>query len=224
MQVRSGRSPGGGNGNPLHYSCLENPMDRGAWQATVHRVTESDTAEATQQEHILMVILCFYLFSAFIPSSAVVRSQVVFFFLTLLHTFLPFLSPFPFSSSLASIHLWIHWSGTLSLQMQDVQGKTLKPCLQELQSTGKSETKHTVETFWKQVLRQSLQRSLLEYASLRQVPVFQRRSQLSSLLCYLVCFLGPRRTITDCPAFPSSCARGCSFSRKEPVLALKRWP
>ena len=31
----SGRSPGEGNGNPLHYSCLENPMDRGAWQATV---------------------------------------------------------------------------------------------------------------------------------------------------------------------------------------------
>ena len=31
----SGRSPGGGHGNPLHYSCLENPMDRGAWQATV---------------------------------------------------------------------------------------------------------------------------------------------------------------------------------------------
>jgi len=32
------RSPGGGNGNPLQYSCLENPMDRGAWQATVHGV------------------------------------------------------------------------------------------------------------------------------------------------------------------------------------------
>ena len=31
-----GRSPGGGNGNPLQYSCLENPMDRGAWRATVH--------------------------------------------------------------------------------------------------------------------------------------------------------------------------------------------
>ena len=41
----SGRSPGGGNGNPLQYSCLRNPMDRGAWWATVHRVTESDTAE-----------------------------------------------------------------------------------------------------------------------------------------------------------------------------------
>ena len=35
----SGKSPGGGHGNLLQYSCLENPMDRGAWRATVHRVT-----------------------------------------------------------------------------------------------------------------------------------------------------------------------------------------
>ena len=40
---RPGRSPGGGNGNPLQYSCLENPMDRGAWQATVHGVSKSWT-------------------------------------------------------------------------------------------------------------------------------------------------------------------------------------
>ena len=39
----SGRYPGGGYGNPLQYSCLENPMDRGAWWATVHRVTQSQT-------------------------------------------------------------------------------------------------------------------------------------------------------------------------------------
>ena len=38
-----GRSPGEGNGNPLEYSCLENSMDRGAWWATVHRVTKSWT-------------------------------------------------------------------------------------------------------------------------------------------------------------------------------------
>ena len=36
-----GRSPGGGNGNSLQYSCLESPMDRGAWQATARRVTQN---------------------------------------------------------------------------------------------------------------------------------------------------------------------------------------
>ena len=41
----SGRSPGEGNGYPLQYSCLENSMNRGAWQATVHGVTKSDTTE-----------------------------------------------------------------------------------------------------------------------------------------------------------------------------------
>ena len=39
----SGKSPGGGNGNPLQYSCLENPKDRGAWWVTVHRIAESQT-------------------------------------------------------------------------------------------------------------------------------------------------------------------------------------
>ena len=46
----SGRSPGEGNGNPLQYSCLENPMDRGAWWATGRK--ESDTTEATEYAHI----------------------------------------------------------------------------------------------------------------------------------------------------------------------------
>ena len=44
-----GRYPGEGNGNPLQYSCLENPMDGGTWQATVHGVAESDTTE----QHLL---------------------------------------------------------------------------------------------------------------------------------------------------------------------------
>ena len=40
LTPRLGRSPGGGYGNPLQYTCLENPMDRGAWWATVHRVAK----------------------------------------------------------------------------------------------------------------------------------------------------------------------------------------
>ena len=44
----SGSFPGGGNGNSLQYSYLKNPMDRGAWRATVHRVAESNMTEATE--------------------------------------------------------------------------------------------------------------------------------------------------------------------------------
>ena len=42
-----GRFPGGGHGNPFPYSCLENPMDKEAWRAMVHRVAELDTNEVT---------------------------------------------------------------------------------------------------------------------------------------------------------------------------------
>ena len=45
-----GRSPGGGHGNPLQYSCLENPMDRGAWRATVHRVAKSRTRLSSKSQ------------------------------------------------------------------------------------------------------------------------------------------------------------------------------
>ena len=43
MKLETGRSPGGGNGKPLQYSCLGNPMDRETWQATAHGVTKSWT-------------------------------------------------------------------------------------------------------------------------------------------------------------------------------------
>ena len=46
-----GRSPGGGDGNPFQYSCLENPMDRGAWWATAHRVAKSRTQLKQQRMH-----------------------------------------------------------------------------------------------------------------------------------------------------------------------------
>ena len=49
----SGRSPGGGHGNLLQYPCLENPMDRGAWRATVHRVAKSRTRLKQVSMHIL---------------------------------------------------------------------------------------------------------------------------------------------------------------------------
>ena len=52
----SGRSPGKGHGNPLQYSCLENPMDRGAWRATVHGVAKSLTAHT----HIIFSPLIFW--------------------------------------------------------------------------------------------------------------------------------------------------------------------
>ena len=50
-----GRSPGRGHGNLLQYSCLENPMDRGAWWATDHRVIKSWTGQAT--EHVCTELL-----------------------------------------------------------------------------------------------------------------------------------------------------------------------
>ena len=50
---RSGRSPGGGHGNVLQNFCLENPLDRGGWQATVHGAAkELDMTEATEHTHL----------------------------------------------------------------------------------------------------------------------------------------------------------------------------
>ena len=54
---RSGRSPGGGNGNPLQYSCLENPLDRGTWWATVHGVARVGHDLATKPPPKIHMIL-----------------------------------------------------------------------------------------------------------------------------------------------------------------------
>ena len=68
----SGRSPGGGNGNPLQYSCLENPMERGTWWATVHGVTKSRTwlkrlgVHALQSQACTLPLLTFYFFCAWL--------------------------------------------------------------------------------------------------------------------------------------------------------------
>ena len=60
-----GRSPGGGHGNPLQYSCLENPMDRGAWQDTVHRAEQSQTQlkQLGMHVHRLSYTILYNLFS-----------------------------------------------------------------------------------------------------------------------------------------------------------------
>ena len=63
-----GRFPGEGNGNPLQYSCLRNPMDREAWQAVVHEVAKSGTWlsdwECAGHSHIVIILLCYnYLFT-----------------------------------------------------------------------------------------------------------------------------------------------------------------
>ena len=55
-----GRSPGEANGNPLHYSCLGNPMDRGTWWATAHRVTkELDMTARLDNNNTALTLVCF---------------------------------------------------------------------------------------------------------------------------------------------------------------------
>ena len=71
-----GISPGGGHGNPLQYSCLENPMDRGAWGSTVHRVVRSRIRLKRLSMHACMkpgthvpIPTCHFLTQAGVPSS-----------------------------------------------------------------------------------------------------------------------------------------------------------
>ena len=72
----SGRSPGEGDGNPLQYSCLGNPMDRGAWQAAVHEVAKSQNqlsthslnssvpGSTTEDNEALRILILYYRFDA----------------------------------------------------------------------------------------------------------------------------------------------------------------
>ena len=66
----SGRSPRVGNGNPLQYSCLEHSMDRGAWQATVHRVTKSQTWPSTHTQPNWCEVVSHYGFDLHFPNIA----------------------------------------------------------------------------------------------------------------------------------------------------------
>ena len=54
--AQSGRSPGGGHGNPLQYSCLENPMDKGAWWVIVHKVAKSRTQLKQISMHVSLKV------------------------------------------------------------------------------------------------------------------------------------------------------------------------
>ena len=56
-----GRSPGGGNGSPLQYSCLENTMDRGVWWATVHGVTKNQTRLGTHGDFSACLYFIFWI-------------------------------------------------------------------------------------------------------------------------------------------------------------------
>ena len=79
-------SPGGGPHNPLQYSCLENPMDRGAWLATVHRVAKSRTRLKQLSLGSNLLKCCFWFFLCF---GFLAMSHVGFSFLTKNQAFTP---------------------------------------------------------------------------------------------------------------------------------------
>ena len=83
----SGRSSGEGNGTPLQYSCLENPMDRGAWWATVHGVAKSWTqlSEFTSLSFTFMLIHVSFGFSEFVSDNVgfkEMKNTIVFYIMT----------------------------------------------------------------------------------------------------------------------------------------------
>ena len=72
----SGRSPGEGHDNPLQYSCLENPMDKGTWRATVQRVTESRTRLCHRPHGSVDCYVSFYVKKLYVYGPSSVRCHV----------------------------------------------------------------------------------------------------------------------------------------------------
>ena len=70
-----GRSPGGEDGNPLQYSCLKNPMDRGAWWATVHSVEKSRRRLKQLSMHVNLILLRPVLGTAVAIDSALLKLE-----------------------------------------------------------------------------------------------------------------------------------------------------
>ena len=97
LNPESARSPGGGHGNPLQYSCLENPMDRGAWWATGHGVTELDTTER----------LSLSLFQAKIPRRHWL-DLLTFGWTICCHVWVPYLISSPDQNTVSTGPVWHH--------------------------------------------------------------------------------------------------------------------
>ena len=77
-----GRSPGEGNGYPLQYFCLENSMDRGAWRATVYRISESQTRLSNQHLHFFHVsdALLSYMYTSFNSHNSALKQKLLILF------------------------------------------------------------------------------------------------------------------------------------------------
>ena len=113
-----GRSPGGRHGNPLQYSCLENPMDRGAWQATVHGVAQSWTWQKRLSTHShTLLFKAFLLTPVCLPS--IIAPCVSFLLLSTANTqtyySLNVSGTFPESFCLSACIILLHWKSASGL-------------------------------------------------------------------------------------------------------------
>ena len=108
-----GKIPGGGHGNSLQYSCLENPMDRGAWQATVHRVAKSQTWLkwlSTRAIHSLDFVKVKVLVAQSCPTLWPMDCLQGYFVHGILQAEIPEWVAFPFSRESSRLQ---HWQGIL---------------------------------------------------------------------------------------------------------------